>query len=317
MKDDKRLWTRRELFGDVLLPASAALVLGTGLTGCSRSQSGYSTDKRIKDTGQLDMAIVKNGEPEELVRRCIGNLGGMQRFVSRGDVVLIKPNIGFNRVPEQAANTNPDVIRALCKMVLDAGARKVVIFDHTLYEPRNCYNRSGIAAAVKDLDVDLQFVEERKFVDVKVGGESLKNWPFYRSALEVDKIINVPVAKQHSLAKLSMGMKNLMGVIGGKRDSLHQGIDVALADISAYLRPTLTVLDAYRILMRNGPQGGSLSDARETRVLAAGIDPVAVDAFGCSLFDIDPRRIGYIREGEKRNLGRLNWDSLRVKVETI
>jgi len=317
MKNDKKYHlTRREFFRNVVLPASAAVAF-PGLAACGGPASTYQTDKRISAGDLLEMSVVRDGEPTDLVRQAITDLGGMKRFISKGDTVVLKPNIGFNRMPQQAANTNPEVVREIARMVLDAGAGKVTVFDHTLNEPRNCYNRSGIAKAVKDLDVEMEYAEERKFVDVQIQGQFLKSWPFYRTVLDSDKVINIPIAKQHSLAGLSMGMKNLMGVIGGRRDSLHQNMSQALPDISSYLKPTLTVLDAYRILVRNGPQGGSLNDVVQVRVLAAGIDPVAIDAFGCSLFEIDPRRIGYIRSAQERNLGRMDWKALRHKEVTL
>jgi len=313
--------SRREFFRDVVLPASAALAAGGMLGGCGGDPGaggGFVADKRVSGTAATtDMVVVRNGEPAELVRQALDKLGGMKRFIARGDVVVLKPNIGFNRMPQQAANTNPDVVRELARQVIEAGAGKVIVFDHTLYEARSCYNRSGIARAVQDLGVELEYAEERKFVDVDIKGQYLKTWPFYREVLEADKVINIPVAKQHSLAQYSMGMKNMMGVIGGRRDSLHQNMDMALPDISLYLRPTLTVLDAYRILLRNGPQGGSLNDVATVKTLAAGIDPVAVDAFGCTLFDVDPARIGYIRTGQEVNLGTMDWRGLRIEEVSL
>jgi uncharacterized protein (DUF362 family) len=314
--DDKRNWTRREVLGEVFLPAAGVVLLG-GLAGCRRAPESLKTDKRVAGILPCDLVVVENGEPADLVKRALQELGGMGRFVSRGDVVVIKPNIGFNRAPEQAANTNPDVVRELAVEVLNAGAKTVRIFDHTLYEPRHCYARSGIAPAVQGLGVQLEFTDERKFVNVNTKGQWLKEWPLYRDVLEADKVINVPIAKQHSTARLSMGFKNLMGVIGGKRESFHQNIHIALADLGGYLRPTLTVLDAYRILLRNGPQGGSLSDVRTARTLAAGVDMVAVDAFGCSLFDIPPSQMGYLREAMARQLGTLDLSGLRLRKVTL
>ncbi len=310
--EDHRNWTRREVLGEVLLPAAGAVLLG-GLAGCGKAPAGFQTDKRVAGGLPFDLVTVENGEPADLVKRALQELGGMKRFVSRGDVVVIKPNIGFNRAPEQAANTNPDVVRELAIQVLEAGAKTVRIFDHTLYEPRHCYARSGIAPAVQDLGVQMEFTEERKFVNVNTRGQWLKEWPLYRDVLEADKVINVPVAKQHSTARISMGFKNLMGVIGGKRESFHQNIHVALADLGAYLRPTLTVLDAYRILLRNGPQGGSLADVQTARTLAAGVDAVAVDAFGCTLFQLAPPQLGYLREAAARGLGVLDFQTLRLQ----
>lgn len=314
--------TRRELMSQLL--AASMLGAAGSLTGCGGpsgsggSEGGYHPDKRMTGAqARCDLAVVKNGEPDRLVQEAFKILGGMSGFIGRQDVVVIKPNIGFNRAPEQAANTNPLVVREVARLVLEAGAKKVLIFDHSLNEPRNCYARSGITAAVQDLEVDLDFPEERKFVDVKVGGEWLKNWPLYRPVLEADKVINIPIAKQHSTARLSLGFKNLMGVIGGRRESFHQNIHTALADLSSYLRPTLTVLDAYRILTRNGPQGGSTADVEERKILAVSNNPVAVDAFGCTLFDIDPATMGFIQQAESRGLGSGRLASLNIQTVTL
>lgn len=309
-------WNRRDIICQVLLPAAAGLTL-LGVGGCTDKPEILEADKRVTGTAGPDLVTIRNGEPADLVKRALAELGGMKRFVSRGDIVVLKPNIGFNRVPEQAANTNPLVVRELAIQAMEAGARRVTVLDHTLYEPRNCYTRSGIAAAISDIGVELEFVEERKFVSVDMKGAWLTRWPIYRSVLEADRVINIPVAKQHSASRLSLGMKNLMGIIGGKRESFHQNIHVALADLSAYFRPTLTVLDAYRILTRNGPQGGSLDDASLIKTLAAGTDPVAVDAFGCSLFGLAPQQLGCLREAQARNLGTFELNRLQVKAVSL
>jgi uncharacterized protein (DUF362 family) len=305
-------WTRREVIEDLVVPAAAGIVL-SGLAGCGGG-GRLSAEKRVGAAPLLDLVVVRNGEPDILVRKALEALGGMNRFVARGDRVVLKPNIGFNRVPEQAANTNPAVVRALAEEILNAGARSVKIFDHSLYEARHCYARSGVAKAVQGLGVELEFVDERKFVEMELGGEWLKKWPIYRDVLEADKVINVPIAKQHSTARLSLGLKNLMGVIGGRREAFHQNIHQALADLAGFVRPTLTVLDAYRILVRNGPQGGSLSDAVLTRTLAAGVDMVAVDAFGCSLFGIEAAQMGFVLEASRRGLGRMDLAGLKTRT---
>lgn len=301
--------TRREFVRGVL-GSLAGLALG-GAVGCGESRElgaggTRRPDKRSAGSLPADLAMARGGEPAWLVQKALGALGGMGRFVSRGDVVVIKPNLAFNRIPEQAANTNPLVIRELVILALQAGAKIVRILDHTLYEPRSCYARCGVADAVRDLGVELEYVDDRKFVDVDIHGEWIRNWPLYRPVLEADKLLNVPVAKQHSAARLSLGMKNLMGVIGGRRELFHQDMGRGLADLSSYLRPTLTVVDAYRILLRNGPQGGSLDDVALTRTVLAGVDPVAVDASGCGLFGVRPESVAYIREAVRRGLGTLS-----------
>jgi len=317
MSDQNRFhhWTRRQFMTGFVLPAAGLAV--TGLGACNRGREPAGADKRVAASLPVDLVVAKDGEPADLVQKAIAELGGMTKFISRGDVVVLKPNIGFNRAPEQAANTNPDVVRELAIQALNAGAARVVIFDHSLYEPRHCYTRSGISQRVQDLGVELQFTEERKFVDLDLNGVWLKHWPVYRQALECDKLINIPIAKQHSTARLSLGFKNLMGVIGGKRESFHQNIHQALVDLSAKVRPTLTVLDAYRVLLRNGPQGGSLSDVLTARTLAVSTDPVAIDAFGCSLFGLAPEQMPHLQEAQSRGLGRMSLDKLKVRTVAV
>ena len=197
-----------------------------------------------------------------ITKAAVDAFGGMKRFISRGDVVVIKPNIGWDRTPEQAANTNPIVVAALVELAYAAGAKKVKVFDNTCNAARRCYKNSGIEEAARATGADVFFVEDRRLKKVNLGGEILKEWPVYADALEADKIINVPIAKQHSLARITLSMKNLMGLIGGSRNLLHQKLDTNIVDLAAFFKPSLTVLDAVRILRANGPQGGNLNDVK-------------------------------------------------------
>ena len=180
-------------------------------------------------------------------------MGGIKRFISRGDIVVVKPNIGWDRTPEYAANTNPEVVAALVRLCYDAGAKKVKVFDYPVNDARRCYKQSGIADAARAAGAEVSFVDERKFKDVRINGMALKSWPLYKDILETDKIINVPIAKTHGLTTLTLGMKNWMGVMGGWRSRLHHRIDENLVDVSRAIRPTLIVLDAVRILTASGP----------------------------------------------------------------
>ena len=178
---------------------------------------------RIFGQGQIpDLVVVKEGEPVELVNRAVEELGGMSRFISRGDVVVLKPNISWDRVPPQAATTNPDVVAQVVRLCFNAGAKKVKIFDRTLNEPKRCYKRSGIEKAAQEAGADVQHVYERKFKRVKIpDGVLIKSWEIYEDVLESDKIINIPIAKHHSIGGMSLGMKNFMGHIGGNRGKFH------------------------------------------------------------------------------------------------
>ena len=191
-----------------------------------------------------------------MVRKTIELLGGMKNFVSTGDVVVVKPNIGWDRKPELAANTNPEVVSEVIKMCLEAGAKKVKVFDRTCNDERRCYVNSGIAGALKGMkNVELKYIENERFRKVAINGKALSEWELYGEALSADVFINVPVAKHHSLTKLTLGLKNVMGVMGGNRGSIHKNIDNALADVNSVLKSHLVVVDATRVLTAHGPQG--------------------------------------------------------------
>lgn len=258
------------------------------------------------------LSVAKGSDPAVVTAKAIELLGGMSSFVSRGDVVLVKPNMGWDRTPEQAANTNPVVISTLVKLAYEAGAKTVKVFDNTCNSARRCYQRSGIAEAAENAGADVSFIKEQKFKNHNIGGEVLKDWPVYEDALEVDKIINVPIAKNHSLAGYTLSMKNLMGIIGGRRDLLHQKISTSVVDLAAFFKPALTVLDAVRVLTRNGPQGGNLNDVVARNTVAASTDQVAIDAFGATLFGIDVDDLPHVGEAYSRGLGEKDLNKVRV-----
>ncbi len=261
-----------------------------------------------------DVVWVENGEPAELVRRAAEAFGGMSRFISKGDVVVVKPNIGWDRAPEFAATTNPDLVAEIVKLCLDAGAKRVKVFDHTVNSPLRCYLNSQIEASAKEAGAKVLQVRDHRFKEVRLKqGAVLKKWPIYRDYLEADKAINVPVAKHHSLSRVTLGLKNLMGVMGGPRGELHNGFDAKLVDITSEILPTLTIIDAYRILTRNGPTGGSLSDVDKRRTLIMSPCTVTADYVAASLFGVDPGEVGHINEAVRRGLNRYDVSDLNVK----
>ncbi len=258
---------------------------------------------------------------DKLVVAAIENLGGAKRFVSSGDSVVIKPNIGWDRRPEQGANTHPAVVKKLVELVLDSGASKVVIFDHTCNEKRRCYVNSGIQDVIDGLGdkrVRLDHIDKRKFIPVDIKkGRSLTRWEIYRDALDADVYINVPVAKHHGLSRLTLGLKNSMGVIGGSRGRLHFNLGQKLADLATVVRPTLTVIDATRMLLRNGPQGGNVDDVRIADTLIASADPVAADAYATTLFDMEPEDIASTQAAYAMGLGEMNIKKMDVRELTL
>jgi uncharacterized protein (DUF362 family) len=250
---------------------------------------------------------------EQLVQRAVDAMGGMRRFVSRGDVVVIKPNIGWDRMPIHAANTNPDVVAAVVKLAYDAGAKRVVVADGSCNDPNRCFQRSGIWRAAYDAGAEVVLPQEHRFRTMRLKGDVLDEWPIFTTLVDADKVISVPVAKHHNLAKYTAAMKNWYGVLGGRRNRLHQNIDTSIADLATFMRPTLVVVDAWRVLMRNGPQGGNIDDARDMHTVMATVDQVAADAYGCTLIGQKPENLPYLAMGEKRGLGTTRWENLRVK----
>jgi uncharacterized protein (DUF362 family) len=252
-------------------------------------------------------------EARRLTRQAVEALGGMKRFVSKGNVVWVKPDIGWDRRPEQAATTNPDVVATLVEMSYQAGAKKVLVSDNPCNPARLSFPRSGIQPAAEKAGAEVVFLDEREFKKMSINGKVLKEWQVYQDIVEADRLINVPIAKNHNLCLATLGMKNLMGVIGGPRNRLHQDLGSTLVDLAAFLKPQLVVLDAIRVLTANGPVGGNLADVKRKDTIAASVDQVAVDALGATLLGYEPELIGYIAQGNARRLGTINFNSLSPK----
>ncbi len=265
---------------------------------------------------QSVLSIGKGENYATLVSRVLAPLGGMRNFVHPGDRVVVKPNIGWDRSPELAATTHPLVVQALAAQALEAGAAKVLVFDRTCNEPRRCYVNSGIEKAIQDLDdgrVVIEHIDSRKFVPVNIArGRSLTKWEIYKEAIDCDCYINVPVAKHHGLSGLTLGLKNTMGVAGGNRGFLHRNLGQNLADLATVVRPKLTVIDATRILLRNGPQGGDREDVKKLDTLIASEDPVAADAQATTLFGLHPDSIDSTVAAYRLGLGEMDPSRIRV-----
>ena len=263
----------------------------------------------------VELAVRKGKDVPALVRKTVAALGGMQRFVSPGETVVLKPNIGWDRTVEQAANTHPEIVATVALLCLEADAARIRIFDRTCNDPRRCYVQSGIAAAIEALDdkrVKLEHMDRRAYQEVGLkNGVALQKWEFYKPALEADRLINLPIAKDHSISTLTLGMKNIMGVIGGNRGVLHRNIDEALADINSVIHSDLTIIDATRILVDNGPQGGNLEDVKKLDTLIASADIIAADSYATTLFGFRPEEIPTIVAGARRGLGVMDLSKVK------
>ena len=269
-----------------------------------------------KNLWAKEMSVVAVAEGRDygaITRMAINALGGMGRFVKAGNVVAVKPNMGWDRRPEQAATTHPAVVRAIVEECLKAGAKRVKVFDNPCNDMRRSYENSGIPAALKDLkNVDVRYVEEERFKKVNLKGTFLKEWELYSDALTADVFINVPIAKHHSLTSLTLGLKNMMGIMGGDRGFIHRQIEDALADVNSAVKSHLVVIDATRILTAHGPTGGSLRDVKIVNKVIASTDIVAADAYATGLFGLKPQDVPITVTAYKRGLGEMNLDKVRI-----
>ena len=263
------------------------------------------------------LAVVEGESPAAITKEAIAALGGIGKFVGRGDRVVIKPNIGWDRTPDMAACTNPEVVKTLVELVLEAGAKKAVVIDNTTNQAKRCYVRSGIQEAVKQAGGDMLFVDDYRVKKMALKGEWLKEWEIVQDVVESDLIINVPVAKVHSLCRLTLAGKNWLGATAGARNQFHQSLDKSIVDLAAFFKPRLTVLDAYRILVRNGPQGGRLSDTELRKTVIAGTDAVAVDSYGASLFGVRLDELPYLGLSKTRGLGETDLSKVRLEKRKI
>jgi uncharacterized protein (DUF362 family) len=308
----KRRLTRRNFFKLCVALAGLFFLSGKGLTswGIRQAQAESSNGRRKKSSrGKHDLVVASGEDPYDLVVKAMDAMGGMSRFVSKQDVVVIKPNIGWDRTPEQAGNTNPFVVAALVELAFKAGAKKVKVFDMPCNDARRCYESSGIRRAAEEKGASVFFADKWNTVPAHFSYESpMEGWPVLRDALECDTFINVPILKHHGLTRLTLSMKNLMGVCAGERGQIHQNIGKKLVDLTDFIQPDLTVIDAYRVLLRNGPTGGDLADVEKPETIIVSHDATLADTFSCQLMGVSWREIPYLQHADMRKFGLNNLE---------
>jgi len=297
--------------------ATAAPATAATATAATATIAPKAAAPAVPATGAY-LAVAKgpNADPRDLTRRAIAAIGGIERFVKKGNEVIIKPNVCTAYYPfEYAATTNPEVVAALVQLCLEAGAKRVRVMDFPFGgSPQASYDKSGIAAAVKAAGGAAEAMSNMKYRDVQIPqGKRLKQWKVYGDILDADVVINVPIAKDHSSATLTLGMKNLMGVVLDRNGMHSRGLHQSIADINTIIRPQLTVVDAIRILTNNGPTGGNLNDVKKLDTVIASADVVAADAFATTLFNMKPADIDYIRFGDEMGLGKMDLKSLKIE----
>jgi uncharacterized protein (DUF362 family) len=256
-----------------------------------------------------DLVAVKGGEPEAMFDRAMASMGGMEKFVPKGGKVLVKPNIGWDVPPERAGNTNPKLVTRIIEHCFKAGAKQVSVFDHTCDNWTRCYKNSGIEQAVKDAGGKIVSGDSEGYyqtVSVPQAARRLTEAKVHELLLEADAYINVPVLKHHSSSMLTIGMKNLMGVVWDRwywhRNDLHQ----CIADFASFKKPALTVVDAYNVMKQNGPRGVSLGDVVPMKTQIVSTDFVAADAAAAMIFGAQPADIRHIELASEMGLGQMD-----------
>lgn len=295
--------------GGLLLYDPEHPVRSRGISG--RPLPGYQVTVRV---GTPRVAVARGTDAVANVRAALGALGGIGQFIRPGDRVLLKPNAAFDRTPALGANTSPEVVGEVARLCRAAGAREVIVAEHTLYTAERCFASSGIGAAARRAGARIHIPSDSDFTEARIHGQVIDAWPVLKVLYRVDKVINLPTAKHHRLARASLGMKNWMGVLGGKRRRWHQKLAESVADLSRALRPTLVVLDASRLLLRHGPTGGRLSDVAPGHHIVAGWDQVAVDAQGAALLGAPVTEVGYITAAARLGLGRIHLSGPELAV---
>jgi len=307
--------TRRESLKKIMqLSGGAALAGITAAAGSSPPSSHASADKKfiIEALGKSEGYQVK-----DLVRKTFDAAGGIGRFVPKASVVAVKPNLSWARAPQFAATTHPEVLKAVVELCQEVGAKEVRIVDHTIHDARQCFALSGAGMVAKETGADLVFPRSTLMREMKIGGSRLDSWAVFTPVLEADVLINLPIAKHHSLSMLTLGMKGWIGAVGGSRWSLHQDIHQTIVDLAQFFKPTVTLVDAVRIMTANGPSGGSTADVQTKNTLILSNDPVAADAVGAMLFGRKPEEIGFIRLAQKQGLGTYDLAKLDQKKVSV
>jgi uncharacterized protein (DUF362 family) len=293
--------------------------LAAGAAVCGASLFGW-TDRLVAQeasTAIPDLVTIENDEPDVMFDKAIAALGGMEKFVQKGQTVVVKPNIGWERGPETAANTNPLLIKRIVEHCVNVGAKKVYVFDNSVYSASGpkCYKISGIEDAAKTAGATVAPAHEMKyFQEVTIpGAETLEKTQVHELLLETDVLINVPVLKNHFASHLTIAMKNLMGVVWNRNQYHSKGLHECIADFCLYKKPDLNVVDAYLVTMANGPQGARQEDLALKKTLLLSQDIVAVDAAATKFFGIEPEQVAHIKLGHEQGTGNMNVEELNIK----
>lgn len=320
--------TRRE-FIRRSLKAGAAIAATGGLAAflwdrhspgtLGRGEAGLSLpDFSVRDGGGR-IAIITGSDRVRTLRRGLDALGGIGRFIKRGDRVLVKVNAAFASPAVLSATTHPDVAAELVRLCLGAGASGVIVTDNPINDPGSCFALTGIGAAVAAAGGTVVLPRAGDFTPGTLpGGRLIRDWPVLHGPFRgVTKLIGVAPVKDHARAGASMTIKNWYGLLGGRRNQFHQDINGIIVELAQFVRPTFVVLDGTTSMMTNGPTGGSLADLKPTHTLVVGTDPVAADAFGATLLGKTHGDLPYLARAAALGCGRIDFDALKPVRDTV
>jgi uncharacterized protein (DUF362 family) len=294
-----------------------SLVLGAAVYGASLFDWTTPLHAQAAPGTIPDLVAVRNGEPDVMFDQAIAAIGGIEQVVKSGQIVVVKPNIGWNREPETGANTHPLLVKRIVEHCVNAGAKKVYVFDNSVSSRQGpkCYQRSGIEDAATAAGAVMVPAHNKKyFGEITIpGARKLEKTMVHELIPEADVLINVPVLKHHSGSQLTIAMKNLMGVVWDRGAYHRKGLHHCIADFCLYRKPDLNVVDAYQVTMRNGPNRARKEDLELKKALLLSRDIVAVDTAAAKVFGIEPERVRHIGYGQEHQLGTMNLESLQIE----
>ncbi len=309
---------RRNFLKAVALAGTAMAVKNTKAMTTMVQNFGPKVAGKV--TANFDLVAVMGGEPQNMFRKAIAELGGMGKFIKKGDKVVVKPNIGWDKTPEMAANTNPKLVAEIISQCISAGAKEVVVFDHTCDDWTKCYKNSGIEDAAKKAGAKIVPAHTGTYYkDVALPkGVVLKSTKIHEAIVNCDKWINVPVLKNHGGAQMSISMKNYMGIIWDRGFFHKNDLQQCIADVCTYeKRPILNVVDAYRLMKTSGPRGKSEADVVLSKGLFISQDIVAADTAATNFFnqvrEMPLDKVSYLAKAQKLNVGSMNLEKMKVK----
>ena len=290
-----------------------------GLRGQPVEQPFLLPDFRVaKRSGKADVGIGRSGGVGVKLRKALDAVGGIQHFIQPGDVVLVKPNVAFDRAPILGATTHPGILEELIRLLLvDARAKEARVADNPIESPADCFAKSGIRQASERAGAQVYLPDSNAFQALYTPGAKLiEQWAFFeRPFRNVNKVIGIAPVKDHNLCFASMGIKNWYGLLGGRRNQFHQAIHDIVAELSIMIRPTLTILDGTHVLMANGPTGGDPAQVKNAGTVAVGVDPVALDAWAYEhLLERSGPLPEYLHKAEAKGSGRIDY---RGRLEEV